>query len=293
MSHFSPKQVAEALGVSESSVKRWCDLGAVPVVRTAGGHRRIPRKSLEQLLSTDGDLASILRPATTTAVTPGTGKPADSSASDVAALKQEFQDSLRRGNEDRCRRVLDELIDSGWTRFAAAEALITDAMHAIGHLWERGEAAVYEERRACGICASLLHEQKSALPVSSDSPIAIGGSPQGDIYQLSNQLIELALCESGWRAVSLGCNLPLETFIHAVAEYRPRLLWLSLTFIEDRETFVRDFNSLARSLAGETSLIIGGRAATDDLRPRLHYTAHCDSIRQLVELASMWLPHRS
>ena len=33
----SPKQVAHAMGVSESSLKRWCDQGLIPTVRTAAG----------------------------------------------------------------------------------------------------------------------------------------------------------------------------------------------------------------------------------------------------------------
>lgn len=39
---LTPKQVARAIGVSESSLKRWCDQGLLPSVqRTAGGRRRL------------------------------------------------------------------------------------------------------------------------------------------------------------------------------------------------------------------------------------------------------------
>ena len=37
----SPKQVARAIGVSESSLKRWCDRGLIKTVKTAGGHRKM------------------------------------------------------------------------------------------------------------------------------------------------------------------------------------------------------------------------------------------------------------
>ena len=39
---LTPKELAEALGASESSVRRWVDSGDIRIARTAGGHRRIP-----------------------------------------------------------------------------------------------------------------------------------------------------------------------------------------------------------------------------------------------------------
>ncbi|MEI6235767.1 MAG: helix-turn-helix domain-containing protein, partial [Planctomycetota bacterium] len=47
---LSPKQVALALGVSEASLKRWCDNGLLDSTRTAGGHRRISRGSVMAFL---------------------------------------------------------------------------------------------------------------------------------------------------------------------------------------------------------------------------------------------------
>jgi MerR family transcriptional regulator, light-induced transcriptional regulator len=41
MGHLSPKALAAAIGVSESSLKRWADEGRLAAERTAGGHRRI------------------------------------------------------------------------------------------------------------------------------------------------------------------------------------------------------------------------------------------------------------
>ncbi|REJ93532.1 MAG: helix-turn-helix domain-containing protein [Planctomycetota bacterium] len=43
---LTPKQVARAISVSESSIKRWCDRGAIATQYTPGGHRRIPLSGL-------------------------------------------------------------------------------------------------------------------------------------------------------------------------------------------------------------------------------------------------------
>ena len=38
---LTPHDLAEALGVSESSLKRWIDAGRIRASRTEGGHRRV------------------------------------------------------------------------------------------------------------------------------------------------------------------------------------------------------------------------------------------------------------
>ena len=46
----SPKQLARAIGVSESSVKRWCDDGVIHTSYTPGGHRKIEIDQVLQFL---------------------------------------------------------------------------------------------------------------------------------------------------------------------------------------------------------------------------------------------------
>ena len=46
----SPKQLARAIGVSESSVKRWCDDGVIQTAYTPGGHRKIEIDQVLQFL---------------------------------------------------------------------------------------------------------------------------------------------------------------------------------------------------------------------------------------------------
>lgn len=311
MNHFSPKEVAQRLGVSESSVKRWLDQGVVPVLRTAGGHRRVSEESLDDLLNQLKTTAGYPR----LSVHPGEGEPNggrgpvaptrnDSSVVGVPdpllswdfarhpegppALKEisdGFTEALLLGREEVCFQMADRLVASGFPVATAVDLLATTAMHCLGKRWELGEMAIYQERRACGIVKDLMQRLKQRLPVAKSGPVAIGGTTEGDFYELPTALVELALCERGWQALSLGCNLPVSAFVAAVVEYRPRVLWISLSHIKDEESLVADFNQLAAVIPKETAILIGGRAATDALRPRLRYTSHCDSLRNLAGLA--------
>jgi len=51
MTLYRPSQVAELLGVSTDTVRRWCDDGKLQTRRTAGGHRSVDGKDLARYLS--------------------------------------------------------------------------------------------------------------------------------------------------------------------------------------------------------------------------------------------------
>ncbi|MDV6029262.1 MAG: helix-turn-helix domain-containing protein [Phycisphaera sp. RhM] len=290
---FSPKQVASSLHVSESSVKRWCDQGVIPTIRTVGGHRRITLSGLREFLQStertivdtkalgvDGsDLEIASKPTARRTAVRGAG---------TEPTQQEFRAALADGDERHCMRLLEQRIALGWSRAEAAEDLITDAMRGLGDAWDCGELEVYQERRSCTICTRLIYSLREGLPtLPAETPIAIGAAPESDPYQLPTALVELALRECGWNAVNLGNDLPLVSLMQAVHDYQPKMVWLSVTAVDDPARFVREQNKLADSLGDRVSLIVGGRALDDQLRPKLRYAAHCDSLRHLIELAEI------
>ena len=278
-SQFSPKQIATSLQVSESSVKRWCDQGVIPTVRTVGGHRRITLSGLQQFLRStrrtladpaslgidEIDLSVASKPILPRSPVRFEGR---------EPCQQEFRAALAAGEEARCLELLEERVSLGWTRAEAAEDLITSAMRDLGDAWDCGQLEVYQERRSCNICSRLIYSLREEIPsFSPGAPVAVGAAPETDPYQLPTALVELALRESGWNAVNLGNDLPLASLMQAVADYQPKIVWLSVTSVDDADQFVRDQNLLADSLGEEVSMIVGGRALDDQLRPKLRYTA--------------------
>jgi molybdopterin-binding protein len=52
---YRPGQVAELLGVSVDTVRRWCDEGRLVTTRSAGGHRLVPGRELARYLTEQPD----------------------------------------------------------------------------------------------------------------------------------------------------------------------------------------------------------------------------------------------
>lgn len=282
--HLSTKQAAEALGVSESSVKRWCDRGAIPTSRTLGGHRRIPLASfLSFLKETNRQVVAPLRGMNLV-------DPADTkveTSQNLESLHSAFVRALEIGDEAGCRNALFDAFGLTNSLAQLADEFVAAAFHLLGEKWTCGEVEIYQERRGCEICSRALHEFGRLLPDAPlNAPLALGGSPSNDNYSLPSQLLDLVLRECSWRTMNLGCNLPLETIVAAVDEHKPKMVWLSVSHLEAPENFVVEYMEFYQALPKETMVVLGGRALTDKLRPQLKYTGFCDSMMQLAEFAT-------
>jgi excisionase family DNA binding protein len=285
---ISPKQVARAIGVSESTLKRWCDRGLISMTKTAGGHRRMELDAVVRFLRDSGH--EIVEPELL-------GLPAAVGQTGWTLNRacERISSALVAGEESVVRQVVFDLLLAGHTVTAIFDDVLAPVMHQIGEKWACGEAAVYQERRACEICMRLLHELRSTTAsIEAASPTAIGGTIEHDIYTIPATMAEVLLRSIGWMATGIGTNLPFDTMRKAISETRPRLCWLSVSFIRDEKAFVAGINNLFLA-AHEfgSALAIGGQAVSESLRQQIQYTTFCESFRDLEMFARSLHPHRS
>jgi excisionase family DNA binding protein len=283
---FTPRQVATALQVSESSVKRWCDRGVIRTDRTLGGHRRIPLEFLLEFLESTN--RRIVEPSAIGLDTSAanTGGVHSGVAHDETVLKSNFEEALLAGDEAACRRIISAWYSMQGGIASLADSLLCPAFQAIGAQWQCGKADVYQERRACEICCRLIHELRRVLPEPhAFAPLAMGGTPSGDQYQLPSLMVEMVFRENGWRSIALGSNLPFSSLLSAARKHMPKVFWLSVSHIEDLTTFQTEFDRFSVSLPKGIILVVGGVALVEDIRKKMAFSSHCDNMLQLSHLA--------
>ena len=273
---FSPRQAAKAIGVSESSLKRWCDAGLLNAVKTAGGHRRLR----------PAEIVAFLKQREQTLQDPtAIGLPdfEDLSVSDSLDAKEQLVQSLTNGDESLSKRLLMFLYLNGWEMAELFDQVIAPAFTRIGELWKTNQLEVYEERRASEICLDAMREFRSILlPPPDEALVAIGGAIEHDHYALPTLAVELTLTSLGWQAQNLGSNLPLDSLLKAATSERPDLMWISVSYVRDTDSFVPEVNRLAAAMPQETTLVIGGSALNQDCRNRIKHAICCDNHSQLV-----------
>ena len=275
----SPKQVARAIQVSESSVKRWCDKGVIPTEKTAGGHRRIPM----------GRLMEFIRESKKTLVRPELiGLPATTGQTSrvIDRASEQLTGALVSGDDEKCRQITLDLYLAEHSVSAICDRVFAPAFEAIGERWECGDAEVYQERRACEIARRVLNEISVLIPAPPGrAPRAIGGAVEGDPYNLGTSMAELVLRDAKWDAVSLGYNLPFSTLAAAIKHHRPRLFWISCSHILDEEEFLRGYLELYDQFGLDVAFVVGGRSLVEAVRQQMKYAAFCDNMQHLEAFA--------
>jgi methanogenic corrinoid protein MtbC1 len=276
---FTPRQVARAIQVSESSVKRWCDQGKIATSYTAGGHRRVLLR----------DLLEFLRQGKIDLVNPGVlGLPA-TSRNKPRSLKRasdQLAEALLAGDEHLCRQLTLQLFLAEHSLGVICDEVFAAAFRSVGDCWADGSAEIYQERRASEMAMRLLHELRTLLPEQpTDAPVAVGGTVSGDHYTLGTTMAELVLRDAKWKAVSLGDNLPFRTIAAAIKEQRPQLFWLSCSHIEAEATFLEGYHSLYEEFGLDVAFVVGGFALTEKIRQQMKFSAYCDNLQHLAGFA--------
>src|SRR5262245_53463678 len=128
MEQLTPKQVARAIGVSEASLKRWCDKGLIETVRTAGGHRRLPLASVVRFIRTSGH--QLVRPEILgLPATSGNGKTVESRSIET------LLNALMEGDEQRFQRIVFDLYLARSRLRHICDRMIAPAINMLGERW--------------------------------------------------------------------------------------------------------------------------------------------------------------
>lgn len=274
--YVSPRRVARALGLSETTVKRWVDDARLPARRTAGGHRKILVRDVLELVGRENwprrDLSLLTGAA-----------PAD-----AAELARRLHEALLSGELPQVRAAVLDAHRGGLSAARLADEVVSPAMERLGHGWAVGEIDVYQEHRGTQLCLAACRALRLQVPEPpAGAPLALGGGPEGDHYLLANVLIEISLAELGWHVVNIGPNTPFASFRLALRQMRPRLVWLSCSYLADAEAFLAGYRALSAEAAGlGVAVSVGGRALTEAVRGRMAFAHHGEGLVHLEAFAT-------
>ena len=278
--NLSPKQLARAIGVSESSLKRWADDGRLNVTRTVGGHRRIDVREAIRFARREG--LAIVQPAELGLYEL---KPLGEKRMEVEEVGEHLRDLLARGDALGARSLLMGLFMEGrgvaWLCDGPIRRALDLLREAAG---SNGASDGVVQRRAWGVCRYALvqirlmiasppnldgregYDAPEASPGGADvdepaapaRPMAVGGAAGAGADGLPSLMAACVLAEAGLDDVDLGPNLPLGTLVRAVERYRPRVAWLACDAEADAPPAAKLDKAAAALREQGTALVLTG-----------------------------------
>jgi excisionase family DNA binding protein len=281
--YLSTAEASKALGVSVSTVKRWVDDGILPAHKTAGGHRKLLLSDVVRL-GRAGKLPNLdisrLEVLGSLAV-----------PSELVDLKLLAEKSLETADSNSLRSVVMGAYQTG----VSIDRLFDEIMlPALDRLRSPVQSPLnYRYQQALQECKGSLYELKSILELhaTQNCPLAVGGGGMGNHDPLYSLLIQLVLLDAGWDPINLGPNTPLSSFQAAIAELRPRLLWVSFVEPIEDDTLIDSFNEIGRdAMSRGICVVLHGPGLADDQRRKMAYTTYSERMEHVASLAQTMHP---
>jgi excisionase family DNA binding protein len=271
---LSPRELAEALGVSESSLKRWVDAGKIRAMKTDGGHRRIAISEAVRFVRESG--APVARP----------------DLLDMPEIAVANARSVRGGDQ-----LLDYLIEgdvvgargwllgrylSGMSVAAIADGPVREAMQALGELWRHDDGGIFIEHRGTDVCLQAIAHLRGTFEPDQNAPLALGCTPEDDPYLLPSFMAATVVASAGMRTMNLGPDTPVAALDHATRAHRPQLVWISASAPVPAPQ-VRAIAKWASTVPRSMTVVCGGRSSESLAEAGVR---HLTSMSDLFTIAS-------
>ncbi len=281
-STVSPRQVAEALGVSESSVKRWSDQGLMATQKTAGGHRKLVLADVLRFVHEQGFAIDKPELLGLPGAAPRRTIPLDESRGNLLV-------ALTAGDAAAISRIVVGLFVGGLPLTELFDGVLAPALRDLGAGWVHGTVRVFEEHRAVVLVQRALHDLRDLVPRSArrKPPLGVFATVSGDPYTIAVSMAELTVLGLGWAATNLGANMPAHTLCEAIVGTKPRVLGLGINHVADLDAFAAEYLPVtACAREHRTAIVVGGAGTTPEVRARIRYAACCTSMRELADFCA-------
>jgi excisionase family DNA binding protein len=279
---FTTIEVARLCRVSDATVKRWEESGALKSERTSGGHRRFRAEEVARfqretglgLKQSHGD-ESVKRTTNRTR------------AARIGSDSTLLQSLIAGGEEAAANQLITARLD-GVPLTEIIGGRICSAMREVGELWHRGEISVSQEHLATRTAVTAIHKLRNSLPIPTmKDRLAMCCSMEGDLHELPTLLAQISIENEGVEVINFGASTPLYCMADEVVRHSPDFICISATVLNELDRLTRDYREFTKKIGAlKIPILLGGRVFEDaDMRARFEPATYVRSFAELAQFA--------
>lgn len=201
-----------------------------------------------------------------------------------------FEAALLAGNQSEALTVMNRCLDCGHSLVNVELNVIQASLYQIGEKWQAGQVSVAQEHMATAIVQSVM----TAGLLRSQPPAMIGkrvllACVAGNHHAIGLRMVSDAFQLAGWDVQYLGANVPTPALIRQVAEWKPDLVGLSVSFPQQLRIVKGIMAQLSERFgSARPAVVIGGLAINrfDQLAGMVGADAHSANAQAAVVYAN-------
>ncbi len=173
-----------------------------------------------------------------------------------------FERALLAGNPRGANALLDLCLERGDILLNFELHVIQPALYGIGRKWQCNQVSVAQEHLATAMSQSIMARglMKAPLPQGNDRKVVLA-CVQGNNHSVGLQMVADGFYLAGWDVQFLGADVPTQSLIAHVAQSKPDLLGLSVSFAQQLRVVKDIMARLTQTMHSlRPPVIIGGLA---------------------------------
>jgi len=173
-----------------------------------------------------------------------------------------FEAALLVGEQRQASAVVNSLLDGGHGLIDIELHVVQPALYAIGEKWQANRVSVAQEHMVTAIAQSIMTEGllRSPPPAPNGKRLLLA-CVEGNQHSLGLRMVADAFQLAGWEVQYLGANVPSAALVVQVLAWKPDLVGLSMSLVQQLPAIRAVIAQLQDQLGGNRPpVIIGGLA---------------------------------
>ena len=206
-------------------------------------------------------------------------------------MSEQLVNYIAEMQEEEALALAKELLDAG----TPPTQILDDcraAMTIVGKRFEEGQYFIPELILAGEMLKSISAEVKPRMAGGHDvkkGARVLVGTVAGDIHDIGKDIVVFMLDVNGFEVLDLGIDVPVQTFVDKIREFKPQVValsgFLTLAYDSMKETVAA---IKAAGLRDSVKIMIGGGTVDDQVRQYAGADAYGLDAMAAVSLAKGW-----
>jgi len=173
-----------------------------------------------------------------------------------------FEAALLSGSQREALGVVNTCLDEGKGLIEVQLHVIQPALYSIGEKWQANLVSVAQEHMASAMVESVMTVAllRSSPPMPNGRRVLLA-CVEGNHHAIGLRMVADSFLLNGWEVEYLGANVPTPALVQQVADWKPDVVGLSVSFAQQLGTVKTVIAALTERLGmARPAVIVGGLA---------------------------------